>query len=68
MPMFKELDIVKTVVAIPKAGITVGTVGTIVHVANKPSLAYLVEFANNKGETLAEEFLTAEEITLDTPA
>jgi phosphohistidine phosphatase SixA len=68
MSMFKELDVVKTVVAIPKAGIAVGALGTIVHVAHKPSLAYLVEFANNKGETLAEEFLTAEEITLDTPA
>lgn len=62
MPMLKEFEIVKTVVAIPKAGIAAGTVGTIIEVVTKPSLAYLVEFANDKGETLAMEFLDSTQL------
>jgi hypothetical protein len=66
--MFKELDVVKTVVAIPKVGIAVGDLGTIVDVVNKPSRAYLVEFANDQGETLAMEFLDSTQFVMDTPA
>lgn len=65
MPMFKELDTVKTLVAIPKAGVAVGDIGTIVEVVTKPSRAYLVEFANEEGETLAMEFLDSSQFVMD---
>lgn len=63
---FKELDVVTALVALPAQGedeaVRVGDVGTIVHVAERPHLAYMVEFINGDGETLAMPFMTPEQI------
>ena len=64
--MFKELDSVKTLQALPAKGIAAATVGTIVEVFDKPSRAYMVEFADDDGETLAMPTLRADQIELVT--
>lgn len=65
-PAFKDHDVVTALVALPAQGedeaVRVGQVGTIVHIATGPSLAYLVEFINDEGETLAMPFMTPEQI------
>ena len=55
---FTDLDVVTAKAAFPLDGVRAGQIGTIVHVFNEPSEAYLVEFANDNGETTA--MITAE--------
>jgi hypothetical protein len=50
---FSDLDVVVSLVPFENGAIGVGTVGTVVHVFTVPSEAYLVEFANDRGETVA---------------
>lgn len=50
---FHDLDVVVALVPFEDGVIGAGSVGTVVHVFDKPSEAYLVEFANDDGETLA---------------
>jgi hypothetical protein len=58
MTTFADLEVVVARVGFPEDGIRAGQVGTVVHVFTEPSEAYLVEFANEKGETIA--MVTAE--------
>ncbi len=64
MTVPKELDTVKTLVALPEEGIAAGSVGVVLEVFTFPSQAYLVEFANSDGETVAMPTLTADQICL----
>ncbi len=48
---YKILDVVKTRVALPGDGIAAGTVGTVVDLYADGDME--VEFANDRGETLA---------------
>lgn len=50
---FSDLDVVVALAAFPQDGVAAGQVGTVVHVFRQPCEAYLVEFANEQGETLA---------------
>ncbi len=58
MTTFADLEVVFARVGFPEDGIRAGQAGTVVHVFTEPSEAYLVEFANENGETLA--MVTAE--------
>lgn len=68
--LFKDLDVVQALQAVAASGddeaVRVGQVGTIVHIATEPDLAYLVEFCNDCGETLAMHFMKPEQIALVT--
>lgn len=65
---FAEHDVVVSLVNLPAEPgyqpVKVGDVGAIVHIADKPDLAYLVEFCNDKGETLAWPFMKPDQIEL----
>ena len=50
---FTDLDVVITLSAFPDNGIRAGQIGTVVHAFTNPNEAYLIEFANDNGETLA---------------
>ncbi len=50
---FSDLDAVVAMVPFKDQGVRSGQIGTIVHSFTHPSEAYLVEFANDRGETLA---------------
>ncbi|HYE71579.1 MAG TPA: DUF4926 domain-containing protein [Aquabacterium sp.] len=50
---FELHDVVKTRNAIPAEGIPAGARGTIVVVASQPREAYIVEFCDEQGQTLA---------------
>ena len=60
--MLEELDVVRVKRAIPSAGIALGDEGTIVHTLSGPGTAYLVEFADSEGRTLATEVFQANEL------
>jgi hypothetical protein len=53
MTTFADLELVVPLIGFPEEGIREGQVGTVVHVFTDPSEAYLVEFANENGETIA---------------
>ena len=61
MEKLKSFDIVALLIDVPDAGLRRGDVGTVVEVfeltAQHPE-GYLIEFVNNKGETLAELSVT----------
>lgn len=67
MTVPKELDVVKNLVALPAEGIAAGSIGVVLEVFTSPSQAYLVEFANSEGETVAMPTLTADQICLEAP-
>lgn len=48
-----ELDVVVLAEDLPDEGLTKGMIGTIVHVFEEPALAYLVEFCDEEGRTIA---------------
>lgn len=50
---FNELDVVVALSDFQADGVISGQVGTIVHIFTHPSEAYLVEFSNENGETIA---------------
>ena len=62
--MLKQLDCGKTLQDLPAEGIAAGTIGTVLEVFTKPSPAYLVEFADSDGETLAMPVLTPDQVEL----
>lgn len=51
--MFKLLDAVTLVKALPADGLAAGAIGTIVFVHDDPAGAYEVEFCDEDGYTLA---------------
>jgi Domain of unknown function (DUF4926) len=55
-------DVVELSVELPEEGLTEGCVGTIVHVFEKPNLAYEVEFADDRGRTVAQLPLTPDQL------
>ena len=59
--MIQELDLAALLTDRPALGLRRGDVGTVVHIYNGNRL-YEVEFTNAKGDTVAVETLTADEI------
>ena len=59
--MIQELDLVALLVDRPAVGLRRGDVGTVVHIYNSGDLNE-VEFMNAKGDTVAVETLTADEV------
>jgi Domain of unknown function (DUF4926) len=59
--MIQELDLAALLTDRPALGLRRGDVGTVVHIYNGGSL-YEVEFINAKGDTVAVETLTADEV------
>ena len=55
-------DVVRLMVDLPDEGLSAGAVGAVVHVFEKPSLAYEVEFADEDGRTIAQLPLTPSQI------
>jgi len=55
-------DVVRLMVDLPDEGLSAGAVGAVVHVFEKPSLAYEVEFADEDGRTIAQLPLTPGQI------
>lgn len=62
--MFKELDGVKTLQALPAEGMAAGIVGVVLEVFTQPTPAYLVEFSDADGEAIATSFLMPEQVEL----
>ena len=60
--MFEELDVVVLKASVDGSQIPAGAEGVIVHTHTVPRLAYLVEFCNDKGETLDTLSLLPEQI------
>jgi len=58
---FELFDVVITTTDLPEHGVKAGEVGTVVDVLHNPD-AYYVEFASDKGETLALVPLFASQI------
>ena len=61
MEKLKPFDIVAILIDVPHAGLRRGDVGTVVEVfesTDQHPEGYLIEFVNNKGETLAELSMT----------
>jgi hypothetical protein len=58
----KELDGVKVAVDIPEMKLKKGAMGTIVHIHEKPNLAYMVEFSDKLGRTNALYSLLPEQL------
>jgi len=61
-PTMHENDVIRLVRDLPEHGLTAGTVGTIVHVFNRPRLAYEVEFCDDGGHTTAQLALAPDAI------
>jgi hypothetical protein len=59
---------VRLTVNIPEQGLQRGMVGTVVALFDTPEVAYEVEFANERGETLCEVALTASQLEPCQPA
>jgi hypothetical protein len=55
-------DIVELVADMPEEGLSAGAVGTVVHIFDKPNLAYEVEFTDDGGKTIAQVPLTPDQI------
>jgi hypothetical protein len=61
---FNEIDVVRVLCDIPEEGVTRGMVGTIVMRYEQPWLAYLVEFCDERGVTLAMPTLRPDQVDL----
>jgi hypothetical protein len=61
--MFEEHNLVRLREAMPAANLPRGAVGTIVQVFEQPA-AFLVEFTDAQGQTLAMEAVKAESLDL----
>ncbi|MFG2103458.1 DUF4926 domain-containing protein [Micromonospora echinaurantiaca] len=55
-------DVVELTTDLPEERLAAGSVGTIVHVFERPELAYEVEFVDDDGRTIAAVALTPEKI------
>lgn len=62
--MFEENDVVRVKRAIPDAGIAAGTEGVVVSLFSKPNAAFLVEFSDDEGRTVATEALLPDDLDL----
>ena len=60
---FSDLEVVVARFGFPDEGIPAGQVGTVVHVFRAPTEAYLVEFANMNGETIAMVTAESQQLT-----
>ncbi|MEH0885391.1 DUF4926 domain-containing protein [Enterobacter sp. UNJFSC 003] len=58
----KEFDVVVLAEDLPDEGLTKGMVGAIVFIHEKPYLAYMVEFVDDDGRTIAMPSLLPEQI------
>lgn len=58
----KLFDLVLLKEDLPNEGLRKGTVGTVVALFDTPEVAYEVEFANDRGETLCEVALRASQL------
>jgi hypothetical protein len=47
-------DTVRLLVDLPEEGLAAGAIGAVVHVFDKPNLAYEVEFTDGNGRTIAQ--------------
>ncbi|HRP77294.1 MAG TPA: DUF4926 domain-containing protein [Rhodocyclaceae bacterium] len=63
MATFSDLEVVVARFGFPDEGIPAGQVGTVVHVFRAPTEAYLVEFANMNGETIAMVTAESQQLT-----
>ncbi|HFK6083338.1 TPA: DUF4926 domain-containing protein [Enterobacter cloacae] len=59
----EEFEVVVLVEDLPDEGLTKGMEGTIVFIHEKPHLAYMVEFVDDEGRTVAMPSLLPEQIT-----
>lgn len=55
-------DIVELIADMPEEGLSAGAIGTVVHIFDKPNLAYEVEFTDDSGKTIAQVPLTPDQI------
>ena len=60
--MTRLLDLVRLRRDHPEERVLAGTVGTVVHVIEHPSVAYVVEVADQQGRTRALLTVTADQI------
>lgn len=58
-----ELEVVVLAEDLPGEGLTKGMIGTIVVVFENPTLAYLVEFCDSEGRTIALPALLPSQVT-----
>jgi hypothetical protein len=61
--MIVELhNVVELTADLPEEGLTVGAIGTVVHIFHEPDLAYEVEFSDDEGRTVAMVPLKPEQL------
>ena len=68
MQDFSFPDVVTIVVAMPEHGLTKGAIGTVVDTLTRPGKAYLVEFCDDDGRTVALLPLLPDQIKAYEPA
>ncbi|GID31049.1 DUF4926 domain-containing protein [Paractinoplanes brasiliensis] len=61
-------DTVRLLVDLPGEGLAAGAIGAVVHVFERPNLAYEVEFTDGEGRTIAQVALTPDQLQLVEPA
>lgn len=59
----EEFEVVVLAEDLPDEGLTKGMVGAIVFIHEKPYLAYMVEFVDDQGRTVAMPDLLPEQVT-----
>jgi hypothetical protein len=59
----EEFEVVVLAEDLPEEGLTKGMVGAIVFIHEKPYLAYMVEFVDDEGRTIAMPDLLPEQVT-----
>ncbi|HDG1668086.1 TPA: DUF4926 domain-containing protein [Kluyvera ascorbata] len=58
----EEFEVVVLAEDLPDKGLTKGVLGTIVFIHEKPYLAYMVEFVDDEGRTIALPDLLPEQV------
>nr|WP_159466366.1 DUF4926 domain-containing protein [Scandinavium goeteborgense] len=58
----EEFEVVVLAEDLPDVGLTKGMVGAIVLIHEKPNLAYMVEFVDDQGRTIAMPSLLPEQV------
>ena len=59
----EEFEVLVLAEDLPDKGLTKGMVGAIVFIHEKPYLAYMVEFVDDEGRTIAMPDLLPEQVT-----
>ncbi|GIF01667.1 DUF4926 domain-containing protein [Paractinoplanes rishiriensis] len=54
-------DTVRLLVDLPEEGLAAGAIGAVVHVFDRPNLAYEVEFTDERGHTITQIPLTPDQ-------